>query len=308
MAVHALVNEISERWVRLDDYRLRFLFCNCRQEMLHLSPKSGESVGRPPSACAAGVGAPILLIHGLLGYSFSWRHNIRALAQYGPVYAVDLPGTGFSDRPQQIDRTLSGTASVVLRFLDTLEISQLSVVGTSYGGAVAMAFAALAPERLRRLVLVDPVNPWSETNRRRTRWLATLMGRIIFRCLSPFLGPLNGYFLARMYGDPRRVAPDTAEAYAAALRVPGTRDHLLQVIRTWRVDVQALERVLPRIAKIPTLLVWGSRDAVIPVQSAEPLRRQFAKAELAVLDGAGHLPYEEIPEEFNRVVCEFLCR
>jgi pimeloyl-ACP methyl ester carboxylesterase len=308
MAAHAFSEDVSERWVTLDDYRLRFLYCNCQQMLPQLEWKRGERVGGPPAAHPCRSGPPILLIHGLLGYSFSWRHNLCALAQCGPVYAVDLPGAGFSDRPRQIERTLSGIASVVLRSLEALGIGQFSIVGTSYGGAMAMALAALVPQRISRLVLVDPVNPWSEPTRQRTRWLATAYGRILFRCLSPFLRPLKGYFLARMYGDPRRIVPGVALAYAAPLRIPGTYDHLFEVIRTWQADVQALEKVLPRIAELPTLLVWGSRDAVVSVRSAGPLRRQFSAAELVVLEGAGHLPYEEVPEEFNRVVCDFLSR
>jgi pimeloyl-ACP methyl ester carboxylesterase len=92
------------------------------------------------------------------------------------------------------------------------------------------------------------------------------------------------------------------------LQIPGTVEHLLGVLRTWHADQRELERILPRIAQIPALLVWGSRDPVIPIQSAQVLQRQFTMAQLAVLPSAGHLPYEEMPEEFNQTVCEFLVR
>jgi pimeloyl-ACP methyl ester carboxylesterase len=207
-----------------------------------------------------------------------------------------------------MDRSLIGTAAVVLHALDALQIPKVYAVGTSYGGALAMALAGLAPQRVARLVLAAPVNPWSEADRRRTRWLATAPARAVLRCFYPCLPPLSGYLLSRMYGDPQRIVPGTAETYAAPLRLPGTLKHLLGIIRTWHADQRELEQVLPRITQIPALLVWGDRDPVVPIHSAESLRRQFATAQLIVLPGAGHLPYEETPEAFNRAVCGFLAR
>jgi pimeloyl-ACP methyl ester carboxylesterase len=70
--------------------------------------------------------------------------------------------------------------------------------------------------------------------------------------------------------------------------------------------MQELQAILPRISHIPTLLFWGSKDRTVDPASAEPLRKNFQRAQLAVIDGAGHLPYEEFPEEFSRVVTDFL--
>src|SRR5271169_6713201 len=111
----------------------------------------------------AGSGPALILLHGLLGYSFSWRYTLPALAPYATVYAPDLLGAGFSDRPRGIDHSVRGTARRVLRFVEKLGvenpgIESFDLLGTSRGGAVAMAAAAecvsdkrYAP-RLRRLV------------------------------------------------------------------------------------------------------------------------------------------------------------
>lgn len=196
----------------------------------------------------------------------------------------------------------------MLRFLDTLRIEQYDLVGTSHGGAVAMMMGAAAPERVQRLVLVAPVHPWSGRGHWRLRMLASGLGRATFRLASPYLAPWNGYVLARLFGDPRRITPGTLEAYAAPVRIQGTQEHLLASIRTWNEDVKELERALPKIAQLPTLLVWGSRDTAVPLESAERLQTQFARAELAILPGVGHLPYEEAPDEFNLLVGRFLSR
>src|SRR5271157_4551130 len=89
-----------------------------------------------------GSGPALILLHGLLGYSFSWRYTMPALAPYRTVFAPDLLGAGFSDRPQGIDHSMRGTALRVLRFAENLGLGSFDLVGTSRGGAVAMATAA----------------------------------------------------------------------------------------------------------------------------------------------------------------------
>jgi pimeloyl-ACP methyl ester carboxylesterase len=117
---------------------------------------------------------------------------------------------------------------------------------------------------------------------------------------------VHGYYLRRMYGDPRRIPPGTLEGYTAPLAVPGAYDHGLSIVKCWRHDMRKLETALPKIAGIPALLIWGSRDRVIAPSSAAQLQRQFRNCRLLVMEGAGHLPYEEMPEQFNRAVLDFL--
>src|ERR1700729_4193534 len=118
-----------------------------------------------------GSGPPLILLHGLLGYSFSWRYTMPALAPYAAVYAPDMMGAGFSDRPTGIDHSMRGTAKRLLRFIAGLGISSFDLLGTSHGGAVAMMAAGGCLRgntglQLRRLVLVAPVNPYSAHGRR----------------------------------------------------------------------------------------------------------------------------------------------
>ena len=256
--------------------------------------------------------AAVLLIHGLLGYSFSWRFNLAALSQQANVYAIDLPGTGFSERPRQMDRSASGLVRHLLQFMDAAGIGEADVVGTSHGGILAMLLAAAG--RVSRLVLVAPVNPWSEHGGLLTRVLASAVGAGVLRALWPGAGLAHDWVLKRLYGDPRRIAPGTSKAYAAPLRIPGTLDHLRGIVSAWQADLCHLERSLnlaagpSPLADTPTLLVWGSLDRAVLPQSATILRQHFRKAELVILEGVGHLPYEEAPETFNRVVEDFLGR
>jgi pimeloyl-ACP methyl ester carboxylesterase len=273
---------LEERWATVAGYRMRYL--------------------------GGGTGPPLVLIPGLLGYSFSWRFNFSALAPHATVYAPDLLGLGFSDRGPGLDGSLRAHAERMLEFMDQVGLEQADVLGTSHGGAIAMMTAVLGSNRrrVRRLILVAPVNPWSRHGAFVTRILGTAPGALCFRALQPALRRTRGYFLRRMYGDPRRVPPGSVEGYAAALDIPGTVAHGLRIVQGWHAGLRALAAALPAIRDIPTLLVWGSRDPAVLPTSAPKVAAQFSNAKLVMMEGVGHLPYEEAPEEFNRVVIEFL--
>ena len=256
----------------------------------------------------AGAGPAVLLVHGLLGYSFSWRHIIPRLAEQFTVYAPDLPGAGFSDSPPGMDFCLEACARRLLRFMDATGIAHCDLLGTSHGGAVAIMAAALDPERFRTLILVAPVNPWAP----RGKVLSILLGRVLptpaVLGAAPRLRTLQEFYFGRLYGDRRRVRPEAVEGYLKPLLRPDPFQYALGVLRSWNRDLRLLKSVLPRISRIPTLLVWGSRDGAVDPASAIPLRQQFEDCRLRVLAGVGHLPYEEAREEFNQAVLDFLGR
>ena len=229
-----------------------------------------------------------------------------AFSQQATVYAVDMLGTGFSDRVPQLDCCLRANAERLLLFLDELGVPSCDLLGTSHGGAVAMMAAALAPHRMRRLILVAPVNPWSAHGRCLAPVLSTSAISALFLYLEPLLKVAHSEFLRRMYGDTRRIPPGTLEGYSVPLSTPGSLQHGLKILRSWNQDLQELESVLPRIARIPTLLLWGSKDPVVSAASATQLGRNFDDCRTVMFEGVGHLPYEEVPDDFNRAVSAFL--
>lgn len=259
----------------------------------------------------AGSGPPVILLHGLLGYSFSWRFTIPALAPYASVYALDMMGAGFSDRPTGVDHSMRGTALRVLQFVERLGISSFDLVGTSHGGAVAMMVAAECGRaasglQLRRLVLVAPVNPYSAHGRRLAPAVGSALGSAVFRTLVGHMRVLYPYWHARMYGEQGRIPEDAFEGYLAPLAKPNLFEHALSIVSTWTRDLRMLESILPELGNVPTLLLWGSKDPAVYASSAVRLQKHFANSMLIVFPGVGHLPYEECPEEFNRAVIEFL--
>jgi len=254
----------------------------------------------------AGSGPALLLVHGLLGYSFSWRFAIPMLARHATVYAVDLPGAGFSEFPPGTDSRLPSFGQRLLHFMDVAGVPSCDLLGTSYGGAVAMMAAASAPQRFPRLILVAPVNPWSERGKTLSVVLSSPVVAPVFSFAAPRLSSVQNHYLRRLYADPRRIPPGTLEGYMGPLRRRGAFKRGIGVLRSWNRDLHELELALPRIADIPTLLIWGDRDAAVDPASAFRLKEKFRRCELVMLEEVGHLPYEETPGNFNRAVIQFL--
>jgi pimeloyl-ACP methyl ester carboxylesterase len=222
-----------------------------------------------------------------------------------------MMGAGFSDRPAGIDHSMRGTARRLLRFVEQLGISSFDLLGTSHGGAVAMMAAAECLSgnfnlRLRRLVLVAPVNPYSAHGKRLAPFFGSDFGAALFRLGISRMNFLYPYWHARMYGDPRRIPLGTLEGYTAPLAKPGLFEHALSIVRSWTKDLREMEATLPKLAGIPALLMWGGQDTAVYASSATALAKYFPLSKLIIFPGVGHLPYEECPDDFNRALIEFL--
>jgi len=274
---------VEECWIGIDGARMRYL--------------------------RAGSGPPLILLHGLLGYSFSWRFTFPALAAYRTCYAPDLLGAGFSDRPK-IDHCMRATALRVLQFAEGLGLQAFDLLGTSRGGAVAMCAAAESVTRgtpeIKSLILVAPVNPYSGHGRWLAAFCGTSLGGRLAHALLDGVPSMYPFWHGRMFADYSKIPSDSLEGYKAPLSRPGLFDHGLSIVSTWGADLRELHELLPKLSGIRTALMWGTKDPAVYYSSMEPLARHFPNAEKVVFHGVGHLPYEECPEEFNRALVEFL--
>jgi pimeloyl-ACP methyl ester carboxylesterase len=268
-----------------------------------------------------------------MGYSFSWRFTIPALAPHATVYAIDNLGAGLSTANDDVDCTVRATAERVLQFADALGIKDFDLLGTSHGGGVAIMVAAVCTERsaernaernpvltnnvlinnvptsnarLQRLVLLAPVNPWSPHGKRFAPFLGSPFGSMLFRNTIARWRSLDYLWLRRMFGDGSRIPPDSLEGYRIPVVKNRSLAHGSRVVRNWTADLAELETALPKIRDYPTLIIWGTKDRAVHFQSAEPLRRNFRDARLVAFEGVGHLPYEEAPEDFSRALVDFL--
>jgi pimeloyl-ACP methyl ester carboxylesterase len=256
----------------------------------------------------AGDGMPVLLVHGLLGGSFCWRLVFPALAQEFAVFAVDLPGMSAAG-DAGIDCSINCQAERLSRFIQQMGWKECSLIGSSFGGSIAIrvAFQEQTRRSIRSLVLAAPVNPWSSFGQGRINFLSGRFGGWFLKMALPISHPAHRIAVRRMYGDPKRIPKGTVEGYRASILHRGRATNILTALRSWRHDVEALREIIPKL-DIPTLLVWGTRDKAVDPRSAEKVRAQLPNAELKWIEGAGHLPFEEAPEEFGDVVLEFLRR
>jgi 4,5:9,10-diseco-3-hydroxy-5,9,17-trioxoandrosta-1(10),2-diene-4-oate hydrolase len=253
-----------------------------------------------------GDGRPLLLIHGLVGSARNWRHNITALAGTASVYAIDLLNMGESDRVPGLDVSLEAIADRVAAIMGALGLDEADVAGHSHGGAVAMMLSARHPSRVRKLILFAPANPFCDLGRQLIRFYKTRPGTWFARMIPSLPTVLKTTALGRMYGDPSRVTMEALEGYTAGLGTPGTVDHVLQIVRRWYLDMSLLRAALPRLASQPILLIWGDRDRAVGLESGRQLLQILPLSKLIVIPGAGHIPFEEMPDICNQAMRDWL--
>jgi pimeloyl-ACP methyl ester carboxylesterase len=260
----------------------------------------------------AGEGPALLLLHGIGNNCQTWAGVIDRLAETHTVIAPDLLGHGRSDKPRG-DYSIAAYANGMRDLLSVLDIEQATVVGHSLGGGIALQFAYQFPERCQRLALVGSggLGPELSAGLR----AATLPGaELVLTALAGISGPLRvGLQVLERAGRTtgwRRVG-DFAEAGDAllALRDVEARRAFLRTLRGV-VDargqaVTALDR-LYLADSIPMLVVWGSRDPIVPALHAETVRSLVPSARVEVFDSAGHWPHLDEPDRFCDVLLDFI--
>jgi 4,5:9,10-diseco-3-hydroxy-5,9,17-trioxoandrosta-1(10),2-diene-4-oate hydrolase len=256
----------------------------------------------------AGSGRPLLLLHGLVGSAKNWRLNIDFLSQDSDVYAIDLFNMGESERVPGLDAGLEATADRLKAYMDALGLDEADIAAHSHGGAVAMMFAARHPDRVRRLILFAPANPFCDLGHQLIRFYQTRFGIWFARQIPSLPRMLKATALSRMYGDPSRVSVGALEGYIEGLHIPGTMDHVLQIVQRWFVDMGLLRSALEQLVAKPTLLIWGDRDRAVGLSSAQELQRMLPQSSLMVLPGVGHIAFEEMPEVCNEAMRDWLSK
>jgi pimeloyl-ACP methyl ester carboxylesterase len=247
---------------------------------------------------------PVILIHGFISSNLVWNEVFLPLAKAGfHVIAPDLPGYGYSDKPLNGRYTIDAQAYAVLGLMDRLGIDQATIVGASYGGAIAATIALDYPERVANLVLVGAVTN-DQPKKKLLLRLASLplLGDI---ALPLFLG--SRWILRKRTEEVYRrlgyaVDERKLEARHHLLATANTHRAMIRTVRRWRADRISREASLIRQ---PTLLVWGEEDTHIPVSEAFKLRDAIPNSRLIVFRRCGHLPPTECPEKFVEAVAEF---
>ena len=246
----------------------------------------------------------LVLLHGFASSTLVWsKVFLRLVAAGFHVIAVDMLGFGYSGKPRNGEYTIAGQASLLIGLLDRLNIKRATLVGSSYGGAVATTCALDYPQRVKKLVLIGTVS----NNRPLTYKLMRVFSSPVFGdVVSPLLigsRRLLRRRMKRVYDrhewvlDERRV-----EARHLPLRASGTQRAIIRTVRGW--DAERISRDAHLIRQ-PTLLIWGENDQEIPLADGERLHEQIPESRLIVFRNCGHIPHEEYPEAFTNVVADF---
>lgn len=269
-----------------------------------------ELHGHPVTYRLMGEGPAIVLIHGITSSSRTWRSVMPALARKHTVLAPDLLGHGASAKPRG-DYSLGAYASGVRDLLALLGITRVTVVGHSLGGGIAMQFAYQFPERLERLILIDSGGLGNEVHpvlRAATLPGAELVMPLMFnqraRSAGRAVGAALGKLGIRGSADVRGLAEGVdslADAETRRAFVHTARS----VIDPLGQRVDARDR-LYLSEQIPTLLVWGRQDRIIPLSHGEEAHELMPHSRLEIFDGAGHFPFNDDPARFVSLVEDFV--
>jgi pimeloyl-ACP methyl ester carboxylesterase len=258
----------------------------------------------------AGEGPAIVLVHGLAGSSTTWKYVMPALAEHFTVVAPDLLGHGKSAKPRG-DYSLGAYASGIRDLMVALDVEKASFVGHSLGGGVAMQLAYQFPERCERLVLVAAGGLGQEVTPLLKAVSLPGSEYILPIVLAPWFrerAETVGGALSKLGWKPGSTLSEVWRSYTTLT----TREGQQAFVHTIRsvIDI-AGQRVSARdrlylAAAVPTLIVWGDHDRVIPVDHAYAAHELMPDSRLEILQGAGHfLPFEQ-PDWFNRVLLDFL--
>jgi pimeloyl-ACP methyl ester carboxylesterase len=249
--------------------------------------------------------APIVLLHGTSASLHTWDGWAQALREKRRVIRFDLPGFGLTGPHPENDYSIATYVRFVKAVMDQLGVQRFVIGGNSLGGQIAWATAAALPDRVTSLILVNATGYPPESFTRQT---VPVGFRI---AATPGLRLLAQYTLPRgiversirdVYGDPAKVTPELVDLYSAMTLRQGNRKALGRHLEQgYAADITQLKAI-----KVPTLILWGGLDRVIPPEVGQRFARDVPGAKLVVFDTLGHLPQEEDPARTVAEVRRFL--
>lgn len=258
----------------------------------------------------AGAGDPVVLLHGMVATADCWRYTIDALQARYHLIVPDLPGHGRSPAPHK-PYGLAFYTCWLDGFLNALKLPEVTLIGHSMGGAISLAYVAQRPGRVARLGLVDALGlglnkPYGSLLRAGRRLPHLLMAWVTGKTDPHLLRFLQPWSLLDPWGAPRALVekmdalngPHEAQVVWAGLR--------LLVGDFWFKRQRQAFLARQREIAIPTLIVWGRQDGLLPLEHAYEGAANIPGARLAIIDNCAHEPMMEVPETFNAILGEFL--
>jgi 2-hydroxymuconate-semialdehyde hydrolase len=249
--------------------------------------------------------APILFIHGIPDSSDSWIPIAAELGRSHPVYAVDLAGYGYSERPEGYDVSLSAQANYLVDFIDQLKLERVILVGHDIGGGVAQIIAANHPQRVQHLVLINTVihDHWPALEVRALR--VPLLGHVALTLLER---PIWDYVLHKGFFNDDMVTAAMVQRYQHWYQGSSGRRRLVRNARDLdSADLTALSDEI-RALPTPTLILWGREDRFLDAEPAQQLCQSLKDCRFVFIDRAGHFVLDEQPRHVTSSIQQFLLK
>ncbi len=274
----------------------------------HTAGEAGQKVRL--AVHEAGEGAPIVLIHGLGTSSYTWNRIIPQLARTNRIIAIDLKGFGQSDKPLDGKYTIFDQARLVGNVIAERNLSGVTLIGHSYGGAVALAVALSEMDKgggsLERLVLLDSV-AYRQPMPFFFKVLRTpVIGEIGIALVPPEVQASHALDVA--YYNNRKVPRDAVQHYAQPLHSEGGRHALFQTIKSLEPEKADAIAARYRDLDLPSLILWCDHDRIVPLRFGARLATDLPNASIQVIRSCGHLPHEEQPAETVAAIQRFMRR
>ncbi len=254
-----------------------------------------------------GSGDPILCLHGLGASGFSWRHFIAPFSQNNKLILVDFKGCGKSPKPRDSHYSTEEKADEIYKLIIEENLTNLTLIGNSLGGAVALILAIRLgkqePNRLSKLVLIDSAGDKNYLPPHLKLIRSILGAPIVYLAPSKLAAKMT---LRMCYYDRKKATREQVAAYAGPMASPGGRHALLQTCRQC-IPPHADELIAQlNTITVPTFILWGRQDRVIPLRVGELLHQAIPNSTLEIIEHCGHIPQEEKPDETIALISKFL--
>ena len=261
---------MDECWINLDELKVRYL-------------ESGKGKNRH-----------ILFIHGLGSAADRWMKIPDELSTDFHSIAIDLPGFGESDKPAKIDYTIDQFRRFIISFLKKISIhnEQTSLIGHSLGGYIASEIAIQNQNHVRQLVLIDSSGMLEQPT--------PILEEYFEAAMNPTKDNVRKVF-EKMVADPSRIPSQLVDGFIRRINMPNAKHAFESTLANSATTQIGLNR-LREINNIPTLILWGVHDNVIPLEHSKFFKDTITNSRLEIIDDAGHAPFAEKPNQ----VCELL--
>lgn len=250
-----------------------------------------------------GTGTPLVLIHGYTSSTYTWKNVFLPLSEKYHVIALDLKGFGFSGKPDG-DYSRRAQGEIVAGLLEHLKIEKAWLAGNSMGGETALNVALYHPEKVLGLILIDSSGVSYTSKESLTPWYLQIpvLGRVL-TALALTSDSVVRQGLEKSFYDDSKITDAQVKYYYQPLK---TRDGQLAAMRARKqYHLYPVEDQLNKI-NVPTLLIWGAEDELIPLEAARKMNEQIKNSKLATFEKCGHLPQEEMPEKTFQEMTNFI--